>query len=57
MIVCSDFHSIDYSNENEPFMSLSVKAEIEVECSFFDERNSICDSEKKTTCTERVEVL
>lgn len=47
MIVYSDIHSIDYLNENELFMSLSVKVKIEVECSFFDEGNSIWDSEEK----------
>ena len=47
IIVRSDIHSIDYHDGKALFMSLNVKAEIEVACSYFDEKNSAWDAEEQ----------
>lgn len=46
IVVHSDVHSIECLN-GKAFLSLSVKAEIEVECSYLDEGNSVWDPEEK----------
>ena len=44
--ISSKIHNVDYAGETEAIMTIAVRANIEVECSFFDEDNSTWDYEE-----------
>ena len=45
--ISSKIHNVDYAGETEAIMTIAVRANIEVECSFFDEDNSTWDYEER----------
>ena len=46
-VVCSKVSNVDYIGAEELIMTVNVRAEVEIECSYFDDENSVWDSEDK----------